>query len=77
MIENKNGTSKNLEKALQVLKQAQQRVAHEKKKQNEKKRKAENRHRISVYGSNQLQQKEPCEGASEREPTAEQATEQD
>ena len=42
MIESKNDTSKNLEKALQALKQAQQRVANEKKKQNEKKRKAEN-----------------------------------
>ena len=41
MIESKNDTSKNLEKALQALKQAQQRVANEKKKQNEKKRKAE------------------------------------
>ena len=40
MIESKNDTSKNLEKALQALKQAQQRVANEKKKQNEKKRKA-------------------------------------
>lgn len=36
MIESKNDTSKNLEKALQALKQAQQRVANEKKKQNEK-----------------------------------------
>ena len=41
MIESKNNASKNLEKALQALKQAQQRVANEKKKQNEKKRKAE------------------------------------
>ena len=41
MIESKNDTSKNLEKALQVLKQAQQRVANEKKKQNEKKRKGD------------------------------------
>ena len=32
MIESKNDTSKNLEKALQALKQAQQRVANEKKK---------------------------------------------
>ena len=31
MIESKNDTSKNLEKALQALKQAQQRVANEKK----------------------------------------------
>jgi len=45
MIESKNDTSKNLEKALQALKQAQQRVANEKKKQNEKKRKAKNHHR--------------------------------
>ncbi len=41
MIESKNNTSKNLEKALQALRQAQQRAANEKKKQNEKKRKAE------------------------------------
>ena len=41
MIESKNDASRNLEKALQALKQAQQRVANEKKKQNEKKRKAE------------------------------------
>ena len=31
MIESKNDTSKNLEKALQALKQAQQRAANEKK----------------------------------------------
>ncbi len=41
MIESKNNASKNLEKALQALSQAKQRVANEKKKQNEKKRKAE------------------------------------
>ncbi len=41
MIETKNEVSKNLEKALQALEQAKQRVANEKKKQNEKKRKAE------------------------------------
>ena len=41
MIESKNDASKNLEKALQALEQAKQRVANEKKKQNEKKRKAE------------------------------------
>ena len=41
MIENKQEISKDLEKALQVLQQAKQRVANEKKKQNEKKRKAE------------------------------------
>ena len=50
MIESKNDTSKNLEKALQALKQAQQRVANEKKKQNEKKRKAENRHKYIMGG---------------------------
>ena len=37
MIENKNDASRNLEKALQALEQAKQRVANEKKKQNEKK----------------------------------------
>ena len=41
MIENKNESSRNLEKALQALEQAKQRVANEKKKQNEKKSKAE------------------------------------
>ena len=50
MIESKNDTSKNLEKALQALKQAQQRVANEKKKQNEKKRKAENHHKYVMGG---------------------------
>ena len=50
MIERKNDTSKNLEKALQALKQAQQRVANEKKKQNEKKRKAENHHKYIMGG---------------------------
>ena len=46
MIENKNEASRNLEKALQALEQAKQRVANEKKEQNEKKRKAENHHKI-------------------------------
>lgn len=41
MIENKNDANRNLEKALQALEQAKQRIANEKKKQNEKKRKAE------------------------------------
>ena len=50
MIENKNDASRNLEKALQALKQAQQRVANEKKKQNEKKRKAENHHKYIMGG---------------------------
>ena len=50
MIESKNDTSKNLEKALQALKQAQQRVANEKKKQNEKKRKAENHYKYIMGG---------------------------
>lgn len=35
MIESKNEASRNLEKALQALEQAKQRVANEKKKQNE------------------------------------------
>ena len=39
MIESKNDASRNLEKALQALEQAKQRVANEKKKQNEKKHK--------------------------------------
>lgn len=50
MIESKNDTSKNLEKALQALKQAQQRVANEKKKQNEKKHKAGNHHKYIMGG---------------------------
>ncbi len=50
MIESKNDTSKNLEKALQALKQAQQRVANEKKKQNEKIRKVENHHKYIMGG---------------------------
>ena len=41
MIESRNDTSRNLEKALQALEQAKQRVANEKKKKSEKKRKAE------------------------------------
>jgi len=53
MIENKQEISKDLEKALQVLQQAKQRVANEKKKQNEKKRKAEPPHNplspMSIY----------------------------
>ena len=53
MIESKNDASRNLEKALQALEQAKQRVANEKKKQNEKKRKAEPPHNplspMSIY----------------------------
>ncbi len=48
MIESKNDTSNNLEKALQALTQAKQRVANEKKKQDEKKRKAENHHKYII-----------------------------
>ncbi len=50
MIENKNDASRNLEKALQALEQAKQRVANERKKQNEKKRKAENHHKYIMGG---------------------------
>ena len=50
MIENKQEISKDLEKALQVLQQAKQRVANERKKQNEKKRKAENHHKYIMGG---------------------------
>ena len=50
MVENKVEVSKDLEKALQALKQAHQRVANEKKKQNEKKRKAENHHKYIMGG---------------------------
>ena len=50
MIENNNEVSKDLEKALKVLQQAKQRVANEKKKQNEKKLKAENHHKYIMGG---------------------------
>ena len=50
MIENKQEVSKDLEKALKVLQQAKQRVANEKKKQNEKKRKAENHYKYIMGG---------------------------
>ena len=50
MIENKVEVSKDLEKALKVLQQAKQRVANERKKQNEKKRKAENHHKYIMGG---------------------------
>ena len=50
MIENKQEVSKDLEKALQALEQAKQRVANEKKKQNEKKRKVENHHKYIMGG---------------------------
>ena len=53
MIDSKNDASRNLEKALPALEQAKQRVANEKKKQNEKKRKAEPPHNplspMSIY----------------------------
>ncbi|GFI17254.1 hypothetical protein IMSAGC009_02423 [Lachnospiraceae bacterium] len=51
MIENKNDASRNLEKALQALEQAKQRVANEKKKQNEKKRKAEGTYPPCLQGA--------------------------
>ena len=50
MIESKQEVSRDLKKALQALKQVQQRVANEKKKQNEKKRKAENHHKYIMGG---------------------------
>ena len=50
MIDNKTEASRNLEKALQALQQAKQRVANEKKKQNERKRKAENHHKYIMGG---------------------------
>lgn len=50
MIENRNEDSRNLERALQALEQAKQRVANERKKQNEKKRKAENHHKYIMGG---------------------------
>ena len=50
MIARKNDTSRNSEKALQALEQAKQRVANEKKKQNEKQRKSENHHKYLMGG---------------------------
>ena len=50
MVENKIEVSKDLEKALQALEQAKLRVANVKKKQNEKKRKAENHHKYIMGG---------------------------
>ena len=50
MIESKQEVSRDLKKALQALKQVQQRVANEKKKQNEKKRKAKNHHKYIMGG---------------------------
>jgi hypothetical protein len=50
MIESNNELNKNLEKALQALEQAKQRVANEKKKQSEKKRKVENHHKYIMGG---------------------------
>jgi len=50
MIETKTEASRDLEKALQALEQAKQRVASERKKQNEKKRKAQNHHKYLIGG---------------------------
>lgn len=50
MIETNVGVSKDLGKALQELQRAKQRVVNEKKKQNEKKRKAENYHKYIMDG---------------------------
>jgi len=50
MIETKVEVSKDLEKALKALQQAKQHVANERKKQNEKKRKAENHHKYIMGG---------------------------
>ena len=51
MIDNINeADNKGLESALKALEQAKARVANEKKKQNEKKRKAENHHKYIMGG---------------------------
>ena len=50
MIENRNGTSKSVEKALKNYTQAKQRIANEKKKQNGKKRKDGGCKKSCVYG---------------------------
>lgn len=50
MIDNTNEIDKGLESALKALEQAKARVANEKKKQNEKRRKAENHHKYIMGG---------------------------
>lgn len=50
MIENQNEVNKGLEKAMLAYEQAKQRLANEKKKQNEKRRKAENHHKYIMGG---------------------------
>ena len=50
MIENRNTLDKGLEGALKALEQAKARVANEKKKQNDRKRKAENHHKYIMGG---------------------------
>lgn len=50
MVDNTNEIDKGLESALKALEQAKARVANEKKKQNEKRRKAENHHKYIMGG---------------------------
>lgn len=50
MIDNTKEIDKGLESALRALEQAKARVANEKKKQNEKRRKAENHHKYIMGG---------------------------
>ena len=47
MIKNRNETSAAMDKALQNLEQAKARYEAERKKENEKRRKAQNHHKIS------------------------------
>lgn len=50
MIDNTNEIDKGLESALKALEQAKARVANERKKQNDKRRKAENHHKYLMGG---------------------------
>lgn len=50
MIDNTNEIDKGLESALKALEQAKARVANERKKQNDKRRKAENHHKYIMGG---------------------------
>lgn len=50
MIDNVDGNSRALEDAIKNVEQAKARLANEKKKQNERRRKAENRHKYMMGG---------------------------
>lgn len=50
MIDNVDGDSRALEDAIKNMEQAKARLANERKKQNERRRKAENRHKYMMGG---------------------------